>query len=221
MMNQRIFTAIVIAVGLAGCAITKPDLSPNFVLDSNRPEGLAVVSLTLKGKPLDQVLSFEYGIRTAAPSAGTEVEQRQHFGSAQQFANWTIRSGEHRETAWAAMVKGGSSEPVDILDDGKAIGRLVVLRLPAGEYEFYTWKIIERNSYGEMEYGPRQTFSYRFSIKPGKATYFGRLRLTFDGGTSYVSSVEDKNDVDVMVFGNKYPTISLDTAVMKEKAKLK
>lgn len=218
-MFQRILTAIMISAGLAGCATTVPDLPPNFALDSNRTEGLAVVSLTLTGKSFNQVISFEYGIR-AVPSTGTKVEQKQHFGSTRQFANWVTRSEKHRETTWTALAKGGSSEPADILDDGKAAGRLVTLRLPAGEYEFYNWKISEKNAYGEIEYGPTQTFSYRFTIRPGKAAYLGRLSLQFDGGTSYNLSVEDKNDVDVAAFRNRYPTISLDAAVMKEKSNL-
>ncbi len=220
-MIQRIITAIVIAAGLAGCANTKPDLPPNFVLDSDRTDGLVVVSLTLTGKPLDQVISFEYGIRTAVPSAGAEVEQKQHFGSAQQYANWATRGGEHRAATWAAKVKGGSSEPAEILENGKAIGRLVALRLPAGEYEFYTWKIVEQNAYGEMEYGPRQTFSYRFSVQSGKAAYLGRLRLQLDEGTPYNLSIEDMSDVDLTAFRNKYPSIAFEAAVMKEKARQK
>lgn len=220
-MFQRIFTAIVIAAGLAGCANTKPDLPPNFALDSNRAEGLAVVSLTLTGKPLDQVISFEYGIRAAVPSAGAEVEQKQHFGSAQQYANWASRGGEQREATWAVMVKGSSSEPADILEDGKAIGRLVALRLPAGEYEFYTWKILEKNAYGEMKYGPRQTFSHRFSVQRGKAAYLGRLHLQVDEGTPYNLSIKDKSDVDLTAFRNKYPAIALEAAVMKDQTRQK
>lgn len=220
-MFQRIFTAIVIAAGLAGCANTKPDLPPNFAMDTNQTEGLAVVSLTLTGKPLGQVISFEYGIRAAAPSAGAEVEQKQHFGSAQQHANWATRGGEQREATWAAMVKGRSSEPAEILEDGKAIGRLVALRLPAGEYEFYTWRIVEQNAYGEMEYGPRQTFSYRFSVQRGKAAYLGRLRLQVNEGTPYNLSIEDRSDGDITAFRNKYPSIALEAAVMKEKTRQK
>ncbi|RZI40017.1 hypothetical protein EGT07_25505 [Herbaspirillum sp. HC18] len=220
-MFQRIFTAIVISAGLAGCANTKPDLPPNFVLDSNRTEGLAVVSLTLTGKPLNQVISFEYGIRAAVPSVGAEVEQKQHFGSPQQYANWATRGGEHRAATWAAMVKGRSSEPAEIMEDGKAIGRLVALRLPAGEYEFYTWKLVEQNAYGEMEYGPRQAFSYRFSVQPGKAAYLGRLRLQLDEVTPYNLSIEDKSGVDITAFRNKNSSIALEAAVMKEKTRKK
>lgn len=220
-MFQRLFTAIVIAAGLAGCANTKPDLPPDFVLDTNRTEGLAVVSLTLTGKPLGQVYSFEYGIRTTVPSAGAEVEQKQHFGSTRQFANWVTRGGAHRETTWSALVKGESPEPADILENGKAIGRVAALRLPAGEYEFHTWKIVEQNAYGEMEYGPRQTLSYQFSVQPGKATYLGRLHLQIDEGRLYNLSIEDRSDVDLTAFRNKYPSIALEDAVMKEKTRQK
>jgi hypothetical protein len=58
-----------------------------FELDSSRPEGLVVVSLTLSGVALDQVLGDEYGIQEIR-SGHTAVSKKQHFGSTKQFARW-------------------------------------------------------------------------------------------------------------------------------------
>lgn len=64
-MNKMLLPTLLV-VGLAGCAAS-PDLPSTYVLDAKRPEGLAVVSLTLSGKPLDKVSGYEYRIREVLP----------------------------------------------------------------------------------------------------------------------------------------------------------
>ncbi|MBI5900299.1 MAG: hypothetical protein HZB40_13850 [Rhodocyclales bacterium] len=60
-MTKTLLSLLLIA-GLAGCAAA-PDLPSTYTLDANQPEGLAIVSLTLSGKPLDKVSGYEYRIR--------------------------------------------------------------------------------------------------------------------------------------------------------------
>jgi hypothetical protein len=206
-MIRQALAVMMVAAVLSGCATTTQDLPLGFELDASRAEGLAVVSLTLTGVALDQVSGYEYGIREVR-SGRAAVSRTQHFESTKQFARWAASNQKAREIKWAAVARGSGAEPADILEAGKAVGRLVTLRLPAGEYEFYTWKVFEENKYGKMEYGPERTFSHRFTVQPGKAVYFGRLHLQFNRESAHILSVEGRDGEDMALFRNKYPQIA-------------
>lgn len=107
------------------------------------------------------------------------------------------------------MSEQGSSEPLNISEGGRSIGRVVALHLPEGEYEFYTWSLRERNPpYGETEYSPKQPFSYRFSVKRGEAVYLGRLSLRLSEGKTQKISIEDRHDADLATIKRKYPSLA-------------
>lgn len=63
-------------------------------------------------------------------------------------------------------------------------GRLAIVELAAGEYEFYDWmgSTVEAQTY----------FSIPFSVRPGRVTYLGRLHLSMDrdAGTYHVHPVD-------------------------------
>jgi hypothetical protein len=205
-MKRTHFPAL-IALALAGCATTA-DLPANYALDADQPEGLAVVSLTLSGMPLNRVNSFAYRIREVPPRDERAVATKPHFSGATQHARWVGNGGGSRMVQRDLAVKGPNSrEPLDIVLDGKPGGRLATVRLPAGEYEFHAWRLKERTSYGELEYAPQQGFAYRFSIKPGVATYLGRLHLHLDQGNTQRVAVEDRQAEDMNLLGQKYPAL--------------
>lgn len=204
---KRIAIPVVLTLTLAGCAATA-DLPSNYTLDANQPEGLAVISTALSGIPMSQVIQYEYNIRAVPLNERQAVTVKPHFGSNTQHARWVASSEAWKEVALAAVVKGHNTPASpDIPNAGSPSGRLMTLRLPAGNYEFHSWKIRERGNYGEMEYAPKQSFSYRFSIRPGVATYLGRLHLTLDEQRTHRIAVENQNDHDLKIFKQKYPAL--------------
>jgi hypothetical protein len=205
---KRQLLTILLAVMLTGCAAL-PDLPLDYALDDSRPEGLAFVSLTLAGKQLSQISSFEYQIRELPPADQDAVVTRPHFGSAKQHAKWVASGHGSQPGLWKAVVSGpGSSEPLNVLENGKAMGRLVALHLPPGNYEFHAWKLIERNPpYGEIEYGPKQPLSYRFSVKRGEAVYLGRLSLQLGERNTQKVAAEDRHESDLAIIKDKYPSL--------------
>lgn len=205
-MNKSLLPVLLVA-GLAGCAAS-PDLPSTYTLDSNRPEGLAIVSLTLSGKSLDKVTDYEYRIREVLPRGEAYAVVSQHYASARQHARSVQAEGKERPFTHSVVVKGlSNADALDIRDAGKATGRLAVLRLLPGEYEFHTWQVREPSPYGETEYRPAREFVYRFSIKPGEATYIGRLNLHLGSGNTERITANDRQAEDMSLLGQKYPAI--------------
>ena len=205
-MIKTLLSSLLI-VGLAGCA-TSPDLPSAYTLDPNRPEGLAIVSLTLSGKPLEKVSGYEYRIREVLPRGEAYAVVSQHYASARQHARAVQEEGKERLFAHSVVVKGpNNTDALDIQDVGKATGRLAAIRLLPGEYEFHTWQVLEPSPYGETEYRPGRDFIYRFSIKPGEATYIGRLNLHLGQGNTERIVIEDRQAEDMNLLGEKYPAL--------------
>lgn len=205
-MNKTMLSAL-LSVGLAGCAAS-PDLPSTYSLDSKQSEGLAVVSLTLSGKSLDKVSGYEYRIREVPPHGEAYAVVSQHYASARQHARSVQDDGKDRPFTQSIVVKGPNhTDALDIQNAGKITGRLAALRLSPGDYEFHTWQVREPSPYGETEYKPAREFIYRFSIKPGEATYIGRLNLYLGQGNTQRVVIEDRQSEDMNLFGQKYPAL--------------
>lgn len=205
-MTKTLLSSLLIA-GLAGCAAS-PDLPSKYALDSSKPEGLAIVSMTLIGKPLEKVSSYEYRIREVLPRGEAYAVISQHYASARQHARAVQEEGKERPFTLSVVVKGpNNTDALDIHDAGKATGRLASIRLLPGEYEFHTWQVREPSPYGETEYRPGRDFIYRFSIKPGEATYIGRLNLHLGQGNTERIVIEDRQAEDLNLLGLKYPAL--------------
>ncbi len=210
---NRILFPVLFVIGLAGCAATA-DLPPAYVLDAKRPEGLAIVSLTMTGRALDKMSGFEYRIREVPARDEESVVATNHYASARQHARSLREDSRQRETPHRAIVKDASSaEPLDIQEAGKATGRVAVIRLLPGEYEFHTWAASEPNAFGETEYGPLKDFRYRFSIKPGETAYIGRLNLNLGEQNTQKVTVEDRRNDDLATLRKKHPAINFGQIV--------
>ncbi len=203
-MNKSLLSGLLVA-GLTGCAAS-PDLPATYALDAKRQEGLVIASMTMSGKPLDKVSDYEYQIREVLPHGDSYAIVSQHYASARQHARSIQEDGKALPQAYAVVVKGVSNADVlDIQDAGKAIGRLAVIRLSPGDYEIHTWQVREPSPYGETEYRPARELAYRFSIKPGEATYIGRLNLHLSQGNTERLAIEDRQAEDMNLLGRKYP----------------
>jgi hypothetical protein len=206
---KLILTTVLIALGVTGCA-SAPDLPAKYALNADRQEGLAIVSLTLAGRPLDRFSGFEFRLREVAPPGTMFAETKDHYASSRQHARSLQAIDRNRPYSRSVVVKGvNNSETLDVVDDD-AKGRLVTLRLTPGEYELYSWRMREPNAYGEREYTPPQNFSYRFSVQPGEITYIGRLNLYFDERNASRISVKDRRIDDFKLFRMKHPALATE-----------
>ncbi|MBI4985417.1 MAG: hypothetical protein HZC24_08765 [Rhodocyclales bacterium] len=158
---------------------------------------------------MDKLSGFEYRIREVPPRGEEAVVATARYASARQHARSLQDGSAQRETEHRAVVKeANAGEPLDILDAGKATGRLAALRLPPGDYEFHAWKVSEPKAYGEKDSGPPRDFSYRFSVKAGVATYIGRLTLHLSERITQRIAVEDRRADDLALLHKKYPAIA-------------
>lgn len=205
---KQLLIPTLLAIGLAGCA-SAPELPANYTLDAGRQEGIAIISLTLSGKPIDRVESFAYRLREVPPRDSSYATVTRHYDSPRQHARSIWEADKDRPFARDIVVKGlNSSESLDIREDDKPAGRLTTLRLAPGDYEIHSWRLREPATGGTTEYAPPHDFSYRFSVKPGKATYLGRIHLELsDRGTERLA-IENRLADDMPLLAQKLPNLN-------------
>ena len=80
-------------------------------------------------------------------------------------------------------------------------GRLVVIEMAAGSYEFYDWAGLQTQSVDK--------FSVPFRIEPGKATYLGNVHFDVYSGI-YGLRVSDRSSRDLPVLFARYPNLQKD-----------
>lgn len=86
-------------------------------------------------------------------------------------------------------------------EDGEK-GQLVVAKLPAGDYELFSFYAAASAWGGTRTVRPAKPISHRFRVEAGEAVYLGNLHVRFTGDTGVVSPqyvvVDDKRiGVDV------------------------
>lgn len=120
-------------------------------------------------------------------------------------------------TRMKLIVKDQASiEPLDVIESGRAIGRLAALRLPPGDYDLYDWKVVIPNQYGGDEFSPQRAMAYRFKIEAGRATYVGNMNLRMTEQDTYSISVEDKANRDLALLAKKLPTVRAEDIIYRQ-----
>jgi len=56
-------------------------------------------------------------------------------------------------------------------------------------------------------HSPQEAFNYRFTVKPGRATYIGQLNLHLSERGSHKITVEDRRARDMALLMNKAPSL--------------
>lgn len=200
------------AIGISGCT-TVADVPRDFELVGAEGDGLTILSMTVSGKPLDELSTLQFRVREARRGEAP-LMLRPHFNSVLQHARWVAAGRGRPDPGWVAVVKAPNlGEPLDIVDAGRATGRVAILRLPPGMYEFYTWKATEPKPYGALEYGPPGTFSYPFEVKPGQASYLGELNLRLRGEKTYRLTLENSRDRDLALLAGRIPSIRAENVL--------
>jgi hypothetical protein len=123
------------------------------------------------------LLALSFTANPEVPNMTLRYRRAQEFLSYGEITLWTHRN------------------PLDWTDPK---GRLVVIELPEGHYEFYDMVTALARS-GVF-------FSIPFSITSGKVTYLGNVQVTFKG-FKYTVQVQDMSSRDVPLLLQRYPRL--------------
>jgi hypothetical protein len=171
--KMRFGLSILLSVVLIRCA---GNVGKAYSLDETEGKGVAVVSLTRSGFSGSSMFVLLRGVdndyRQKVPV--TDLFASRDFGKARLFG--------------------------DIPED-KPSGRLAIIELPEGEYEFYSFS-------GSHMYAIRQ-FSKRFRVIAGQAIYLGNMHFSLERG-SYNIKITDMCDRDLPLLYQKNPNITAD-----------
>ncbi len=95
-------------------------------------------------------------------------------------------------------------------------GRLIVAELPVGAYEIYRWESTD----GLVFFNSADSFSIRFEVVPGRATYIGGILIEL-GTENYPGNllskkrkvgfaVRDESERDLKIFLNRYQKLTIN-----------
>lgn len=216
---KRLLIPFGTAAMLGACA-GLTDLPGGYAPEAHPAEGLAVISLSLHGQDISKVSAFEYRLRERIPEDESAVVSRTRYDSARQQARAAGSVDVGKPASQRILVAGANSaEPLDVLENGRRVGRLAILRLPPGAYEIYDWRLTEKVTGGEREQSPAREFSYRFRIEPGKTKYLGRLAMQLGDRSTQRLRLDDQRQEDLRLLQNKRPEFGA-LAVTHEVGKL-
>jgi hypothetical protein len=190
--------ALVLAAGVIAASLVSGcrtvNVSDDHAIDQKKNTGVAVVSLTMAGLPGSTNMWLNYrGI-------GSDYKSMIPVTDILASSDWRCPAfARTRETA--------------------PCGRLAVVELPSGEYEFYSW----HGGGNNMTYRSVKEFSKRFTVVQGKAVYLGNVhfsisdapRVTF--GTSQFAfrvNISDRRERDLPLLKAKHPKLTEDLLII-------
>ena len=192
-IRKRIPVIFLASLFVASCETATPNIGPEFFSEPPENSGVVVFSLSRSGSVLYNDMGFHYRSLDRSYKGWIDLasiyEEKNKNLPAPDWTNKTMEQG-----SW------GTAIPLD-----SPHGRLVVIQLPADEYEFYSWIGVSSNSYME----PAKEFSIKFSVKPGKIIYLGGIVLQ-NMVTESSLHIVDPRKRDIAVLANKYPQIDLN-----------
>lgn len=105
-------------------------------------------------------------------------------------------------------------------DFANLFGRLYVLKLKAGDYEFKTWSYtLAQPSERTTVHMPAKTpATLPFKVVAGRATYLGSFSATMVSNSDLAVTIEDQSKRDTPVFAQKCPSVDagvVDTRPVK------
>jgi hypothetical protein len=192
------------AAGLVGlilfCGCGTTNVGSGYALTPNSDSGLAIASLTLSG------LSADYTLTLYLRGVDSDFDQSLPVLDASTPQDWVCPYFR-------------------VPTPGDPCGRLAVIELSPGEYEFYSWRAASTSRSGATTTTIRPPdFSRRFTVLAGKAVYLGNIHLSPRGpGPIKKSPAIDNEDLiwildtrerDLALLFDKFPNLSTDDLVM-------
>ena len=174
---------------LPGCGVA--NIAGDYSLDERKGTGVAIVSLVQSGLP--------GGYRIAVHLRGVD----------NIYDNSVPLSQGGISMDWGCPLLAVTSETAPC-------GRLAIIELPRGEYEFYSWSATMGGA-GTIEIHPTNRFSKRFKVLAGKAAYLGNIQIVIKSGFlsgSYGVKITDMRQRDLPLFYQKHPNINTESVVV-------
>ncbi|MCG8457944.1 MAG: hypothetical protein MI919_16830 [Holophagales bacterium] len=164
-----------------GCAMNNVD--PGFSLTGQTQTGVVVVALTQTGLPkgFDMLLEFR--------------------GVGHPYRGSLAVSDRLYALDWPCPIS-------KISNTERPCGRLAVVELPPGEYEFFSWRAGSHHattSYSTTVRS-REKFPLRFQAEAGKAVYLGNIEFSVRGGF-FDMRVTDMRNRDLTLLRRRNPKI--------------
>jgi hypothetical protein len=170
----------IIFIFLSGCGAS--NITKDYSLDKSKGTGILLASMTQAGLPS----SFNMFVHLR--------------GVDNKYSNEVPVTDVFVSVDWPCPFLGTSTEAAPC-------GRLAVIELPQGEYEFYSWSGSSNNGKTSTTVSARKEFSQRFKVAAGKVTYVGNMHFSVARG-SYALNALDKRDRDLPLFHSKYLRIT-------------
>jgi hypothetical protein len=192
------------AAGLVGiilfCGCGTTNVGSGYSLTPDSDSGLAVASLTLSG------VSADYTLTTFLRGVDSDFDQSVPVLDASTSQDWDCPFFR-------------------VPTPGYPCGRLAVIELSPGEYEFYSWRAkATSRSAGTTTVIQPPDFSRKFTVLAGKAVYLGNIHMSPKGpGPNKKSPAQDNDDLiwildtrerDLALLFDKYPKLSPDDVVV-------
>jgi hypothetical protein len=195
---------IAIVAGLAACSVN--EIAPDTGLEPPPGEGTVVMALTRSGDVNSSIWLLMH-----KPGGRLPVQ--------------VLLDDWYRPRDWKQLTAPSRFNEMSYAALDKPIGRLAVLRLPAGEYEIYQWKgdTLAWPRAGTMYTVQSDTFSVRFTVRPDAVTYLGALQLVLPE-TIYRGQLHgdfqirfgDSSERDLTLLKTKYPAASATQVAMAQ-----
>jgi len=194
----KLSMAILLSVLLFQCGAK--NVGKDYSLDDSQGKGLLVVSLTKSG-------IIGYNINAHFRDVNNQREF--HLDVAPTFGlDW----------------KGPSLEEARkdrYIPEDNPIGRLALLELPEGEYEFYKW----RGNLSNTSFWTNKNFNKKFKVVAGKAVYIGNIHAHFERtGNPLIpfrfpyelrTEITDESERDLKLFHQKCQKINSDQVMLE------
>jgi hypothetical protein len=210
-----LFTVVLILTYCAPGIIRLKNIGEDYALDDTKGNGIVIVSLTHSGSPLTSMFVDLRGVDNDYKAEVSIIEQQLFF----------VRK---KTMDWKCPMFGKTPED-------KPCGRLGIIELPQGEYEFYSWRGYKTETVGthphvtttlvKIAVWPPPEFSKRFRVIAGKALYLGNLHISVRKKwvmgrihpyreIRYKLKIADMSERDLPLFYQKNPMITEDKVVV-------
>lgn len=186
---KKPFSAVLLfsllAMLLGGCGTT--NIGKEYSLDEAKGKGIGVMLASMTQAGLQSRFNMFVDLRGVDNKYNNKIPVTDAFVTSD----------------WACPFLGTGTEE-------QPCGRLAVIELPQGEYEFYSWHGgASTGATSSVTVKSRQEFSKRFKVTAGKVVYVGNVHFSVSGGW-YAMKIIDKRDRDLPLFSRKYPKITSD-----------
>jgi len=198
-MRSKILDNILIfffIILLVGCTAGKDiEVKKDYILNTNNPNGLVLVHLSV-----DKILYlnwFNYLIRGINNEYKNAITAYNAYSSASNLSKYYEKNEK---------------------------GRLALIELPGGDYEFYNWMAGASGWGSTSTMESTDTFSKKFTVTPGKIVYIGHLHTNvYETGEGnmyqkklrYEVITRDSREQDMQLMKNEWKNIKAEDIAIR------